>query len=317
MTWFKVDDGLHSHPKTRKVLAKAPSALALWVVAGSWSSDNLTDGLIPDHQLPWLIPQGAEEMARELVAARFWKRVRGGYLFHEWSEDGDGTRRNPTRAEVESDRLKKAEAGRKGGLARAQKAPTGKVGKGRRGTNEGPTSDQRKINEGTSSDLRATTQGSTDSTTEAPSTSADASSKSQAPAKAPASGLLHPPTRPDPYIGGALGDPLTPRVRDAPPPSKCPDHEHLDDPPPCGRCADARRAREAWDHAQAAAAAEARSRAAREHAEAVRLAIAACDQCAPDGRLPGGLLCSHDPANPDRTRRGAAAVRAAIRKEAT
>src|SRR5690606_37590637 len=102
--------------KVRKVLAEAPAALALWTVAGSWSADNLTDGFVPDHQLPWLIPASAEELARTLVAARLWRRVRGGYQFHEWSKDGDGTRRNPTREEVKEDRRKKAEAGRKGGL---------------------------------------------------------------------------------------------------------------------------------------------------------------------------------------------------------
>jgi general stress protein YciG len=117
MTWFKVDDKLHSHSKTRKVLAEAPAALALWVIAGSWSSDNLTDGLIPDHQLPWLIPVGAEDMARQLVAARLWRRVKGGYQFHEWAADADGTKRNPLRVEVEAERKKKADAGRKGGLA--------------------------------------------------------------------------------------------------------------------------------------------------------------------------------------------------------
>ena len=133
MTWFKVDDKLHSHNKTRKVLAEAPSALALWVVAGSWSSDNLSDGFVPDHQLPWLIPNGAEEMARVLVAARFWRRVKGGYQFHEWAVDADGTKRNPTREDVESERRKKADAGRKGGLARANNhsisaSEMGKVG---------------------------------------------------------------------------------------------------------------------------------------------------------------------------------------------
>lgn len=117
MVWFKVDDKLHSHSKVRKVLAEEPAALALWVVAGSWSADNLTDGLIPDHQLPWLIPAGADELAQKLVIARLWRRVRGGYQFHEWDADASGTRRNPTRSEVEAERRKKVEAGRKGGLA--------------------------------------------------------------------------------------------------------------------------------------------------------------------------------------------------------
>lgn len=198
MTWFKVDDKLHSHSKTRKVLAEAPAALALWVVAGSWSSDNLTDGLIPDHQLPWLIPVGAEDMARQLVAARLWKRVKGGYQFHQWAADGDGTKRNPLRAEVEAERQKKAEAGRKGGLA------SGKV-----------------------------------------------RSKSEAPASAPASRFVQPPTRPDlKNLGGALGDPPTPRV-DGPPPPRCPEHlEHPTDGN-CGPCGDARRARNAWEVAAA------------------------------------------------------------------
>jgi hypothetical protein len=197
VTWFKVDDKLHSHSKTRKVLAEAPAALALWVVAGSWSSDNLTDGLIPDHQLPWLIPVGAEDMARQLVAARLWKRVKGGYQFHQWAADGDGTKRNPLRAEVEAERLKKAEAGRKGGLA------SGKV-----------------------------------------------RSKSEAPASAPASRFVQPPTRPDPTLmGGALSDPLTPRAE--PPSPRCPEHLNHPDPPYCGRCADARKARAAWEVADA------------------------------------------------------------------
>jgi hypothetical protein len=128
MTWFKVDDNLHSHSKIRKVLADDPAALALWTVAGSWSSDNLTDGLIPDHQLPWLMPALADELARKLVTAGLWRRVKGGYQFHQWSADGDGTKRNPTREEVENERRKKAEAGRKGGLARANTSSTSQAG---------------------------------------------------------------------------------------------------------------------------------------------------------------------------------------------
>ena len=82
MTWFRVDDRFHSHPKA---LAAGPAALGLWVIAGSWSAANLTDGFVPDHVLPRLA-DGAEELARTLVAAGLWRRCRGGYRFHDWSD---------------------------------------------------------------------------------------------------------------------------------------------------------------------------------------------------------------------------------------
>src|SRR5690606_32850680 len=107
MTWFKVDDSFHSHPK---VLATDPAALGLWVVAGAWSSANLTGGFVPDRALPRLLPDGAS-LAKELVAAGLWKRSKGGYLFHDWTDY------NPAAEEERAKRAKRAEAGRKGGLA--------------------------------------------------------------------------------------------------------------------------------------------------------------------------------------------------------
>jgi hypothetical protein len=206
MTWFKVDDNLHSHNKIRKVLADDPAALALWTVAGSWSSDNLTDGLIPDHQLPWLMPSRADELAQMLVTAGLWRRVKGGYRFHQWTADGDGTKRNPTREEVESERRKKAEAGRKGGLA----------------------------------------SGKSRSRNEAPATAS---------ASAGARRFVEPPTRPDPKgrggTGRSLGDSSATRASSEPPSPRCEQHEHVDDPPPCGPCGDARRARTRWEVADA------------------------------------------------------------------
>lgn len=102
MTWFRVDDSLHDHSKVRKVAVKAPAALALWLIAGSWSMRKLTDGFIPDDDLPWLIP-GAEQLAAELVAARLWRRVRGGHQFHDWLEY------QPSAEKVRADRAAAAE----------------------------------------------------------------------------------------------------------------------------------------------------------------------------------------------------------------
>jgi hypothetical protein len=113
LTWFLVDDGFHSHPKTG---AASLAAIGLWAVAGSWCGDHLTDGHI-SHVQVGLLSRGAVELADELVTCGLWKRTRSGYRFHQWDGNGDGLRRNFTRKEVEERRRKKAEAGRKGGLA--------------------------------------------------------------------------------------------------------------------------------------------------------------------------------------------------------
>lgn len=101
-----------------------------------------------------------------------------------------------------------------------------------------------------------------------------------------------------------------------PPPLRCPEHIKTLDPPPCRACRTARQHREAWDRERVTAVAAAQSGAARERAEAVRAAINACDQCDSAGRLNGGRLCHHDPANSDRVKSGAAAARSAIRRPA-
>lgn len=190
MPWFKVDDSFHSHPK---VLAAPPAALGLWVVAGSWSGANLSDGFVPDHVLPRLLPDSAT-LAQQLVAVGLWKRTRGGYRFHDWSEF------NPKRDDVEQER-------------KAARERMRKLRSDRKAARHAP----------------------------------DGSAEQQANVRP----VFATPTRPDPaLIGGAVGDPLTPRAGEPPPP-RCP--QHLDDPepPPCGPCGDARRARTRWDVADA------------------------------------------------------------------
>lgn len=101
MTWFKVDDSFHSHPK---VLTTSPAALGLWVVAGAWSSANLTEGFVPDRVLPRLI-QDSEPLAKELATNGLWRRERGGYRYHDWIAY------NPTRSEAVAARDKMASGG--------------------------------------------------------------------------------------------------------------------------------------------------------------------------------------------------------------
>jgi hypothetical protein len=91
---FQVDSDFYDHPKA---IGMTDAATALWVRAGSYSAAKLSDGFIAEHVLS-LLSRCPEEAAGELVMRGLWRRVKGGYRFHQWSP------RNLTRARVEADR---------------------------------------------------------------------------------------------------------------------------------------------------------------------------------------------------------------------
>lgn len=90
MSWFPVDDALHSHPKAQKAGDKA---LGMWTRAGAYCMAYLTDGFIPD----WWIkqqPRGAAK-AKRLVEAELWRRGEkdgeSGWWFHDWRPENTKT----------------------------------------------------------------------------------------------------------------------------------------------------------------------------------------------------------------------------------
>jgi len=100
---FQVDPDFYDHPKA---IGMSDSATALWVRAGSYSAAKLTDGFVAEAALS-LLSRCPAEAASELVERGLWRRVRGGYRFHQWD------RRNLTKsrieAEREADRIRKQE----------------------------------------------------------------------------------------------------------------------------------------------------------------------------------------------------------------
>jgi hypothetical protein len=108
MPYFAVDDKLHSHPKAMRA---GSAAIGLWTLAGSWSSDQGTDGFVPDYVAARLDPDYEVNAAR-LVEVRLWEVDQAdgdkGWRFHEWTGDR-GVRRQYTRAEVEEKRRAGAE----------------------------------------------------------------------------------------------------------------------------------------------------------------------------------------------------------------
>ncbi|KAA6215124.1 mucin-2 [Streptomyces albofaciens JCM 4342] len=110
MTWFKVDDTFYGHPKTLKA---GNAAVGLWVKAGAYAAQHLTEGVVPGvvAQLYGTAPQ-----ARKLVAAGLWHEhghtcphpkckqpAPGDYFMHDFLIY------NPTRAKVEGERARSAE----------------------------------------------------------------------------------------------------------------------------------------------------------------------------------------------------------------
>ncbi len=94
MVWFKVDDSLAFHAKTVKA---GNAAMGLWVRAGSWSAQQLTEGHVPMHIVKAL---GTVPQANTLVSAGLWVRADDGFDFWQWSDDG----RQPTRESVMAER---------------------------------------------------------------------------------------------------------------------------------------------------------------------------------------------------------------------
>ncbi len=101
MAWFSVEDNLCLHPK---VMAAGNAAMGLWVRAGSWSMQNMTEGHIPAEVAHML---GTPKDAVRLVKAGLWTVEPEGYRFHQWAA------RQRSRSKVESDRAASRERQRR------------------------------------------------------------------------------------------------------------------------------------------------------------------------------------------------------------
>lgn len=218
MPWFKTDDSFYRHRKVRKLGRDKLAAVGLWQLAGAWCADNVdtntADGFVPDEQVElW---DARHRYAKRLVEVGLWERseVDGehGYVFHDWADY------QPTRAVVEAER----EAWRQ----RKERSRE----KSRRDTRRDSRRESRE-----------------DSREES---TPDSHESHAAPVPVP----VPVPT------SGHLGEGVSPIERaDAPPapnnpderPSeRCPRHRHVDDPPNCGQCADARRTAKQWESAR-------------------------------------------------------------------
>jgi hypothetical protein len=112
MPWFRVDDGFWSHPK---VVELSPDAIALWVRAGSYAAQHLTDGVISVSALPML--GGTRPHADELVIAGLWEQTDARtWTFKDWMDY------QPSRSQILADRDAAAERKRRSREAARRKS---------------------------------------------------------------------------------------------------------------------------------------------------------------------------------------------------
>jgi len=97
VSWFRVDDGFHSHPK---VLAAGNAAVGLFIRCGSYCAQHLTDGFVADAVAGMY---GSRAEIARVTAAGLWARCEGGFSIPDYLAF------NPSREQVMAERARNAE----------------------------------------------------------------------------------------------------------------------------------------------------------------------------------------------------------------
>lgn len=117
VAWFKVDDNLFASRKIIAVPRRIRSeALGVWLLCGTWSAHERTDGYVPAHVMEEF--GCTVEIYQALIEAGLWVPDGDDIRFHDWSDY------QPTREQLESKTAeisaKRSAAGRAGAMAKWQ-----------------------------------------------------------------------------------------------------------------------------------------------------------------------------------------------------
>lgn len=111
MTWTRLDDAVYDHPKLAEV--DEPAARLLWVWSLCWSNRFGTNGFLPIKSMRNLGRTAGvadlDNAAAELVEARLWIPVEGGWQIHDFLDY------NPSAEKVADISAKRSAAGQRGG----------------------------------------------------------------------------------------------------------------------------------------------------------------------------------------------------------
>jgi len=90
MSWARLDDHFHDHPK---VMAKSLAAVGLYALGLSYCADQSTEGFIPAQVvMGWDRWRAASDELLEGPA--LWERADGGYRVHDYLDWNPSRRKN-------------------------------------------------------------------------------------------------------------------------------------------------------------------------------------------------------------------------------
>ena len=119
MSWVKLDDHWMDHPK---IIKAGRDARDVWLASITWCAIQLTDGELPAEILPTLcvmagVPvANCQTFAKTLLDVCLWDATENGYCVHDYLDY------NPSKDQVEINKIARSEAGRAGGLAKSAKS---------------------------------------------------------------------------------------------------------------------------------------------------------------------------------------------------
>jgi len=116
MTWAKLDDGFHSHPKVREAWYRCPASIGLHVIGITYAADHETDGVVPSWFVAGLFqkPKELESAVSTLTELGMWESHADDFVIHDFLDfhpskaalkkrrDAEAERKRKERAEVSS-----------------------------------------------------------------------------------------------------------------------------------------------------------------------------------------------------------------------
>ena len=87
MTWVRIDDHLHSHPKFKHAWSNAPASVGLELFALSYSAAHLTDGQVDPRFVSEWFPKntrGRRRAVDALVDSGLWVPNGDGWQIHDY-----------------------------------------------------------------------------------------------------------------------------------------------------------------------------------------------------------------------------------------